>query len=133
MANRPAVTHSEHVHNGQSTQTAQGTRCCGGQPHVVALTETDPARSRVELVRCSDCGTSRWLLDGLEVDKQVALDALSATFAPAQPGRRSARVRQPAAPRPAATTPAAEPAPQVRTDAEIRKLLAGWQVLGESS
>lgn len=102
----------------QMTSSPQISRCCNRSVQVVSLTGDDPARSAVELVRCSACGTSSWRLDGREVDKDGALGALSRAFAPATPHARATPVRQ----RPATRV---APAPSDMSD-----LLAGWQVLG---
>jgi hypothetical protein len=118
MAQGPASSDAEEVQNGPMTHSPQIARCCGSRVQVVALSDDGPSRSAVELVRCSDCGTSSWLLDGREVDKAEALGALSRVFAPATPHPKHTPVRQ----RPARA--AAEPQKDLST------LLAGWQVLG---
>lgn len=113
------------VNHAATTQTPVPATCCGGPLHVTALTRHEGPHHLVELVRCSACGVSGWRLDGGEVEKSVALGALSQAFAPAMPARRAPRVR------PVATTQTAT-TPPVRNDADLGELLAGWQVLGTS-
>jgi hypothetical protein len=101
--------------------SATTVRCCGTPLSVVALTRADDGRALVELVRCSGCGQSRWRLQGRQVDKSVALGALSAVYAP---GATARAPRRPRPPRVAAAPAAAAPPPA------LAQLLAGWQVHG---
>lgn len=103
---------------------------------VVALTQDGASSRLVELVRCGECGLSGWRLDGVEVDKQTALGALTAAFAPVVPAARPDRAASQAAS--AAASPAAGPvrrcgAPPPNDRPELAALLAGWQVLGSAS
>lgn len=88
---------------------------------VVSLTRDETHAEVVELVRCTDCGSSAWRLDGAVVEKDRALAALSAAFTSMAPKTRQGRRRSD----PGSTIEA--PVPAV-----LPGLLAGWRVLGSS-
>ncbi|MBK5308324.1 MAG: hypothetical protein JJD92_16715 [Frankiaceae bacterium] len=114
------------MHNGPFTPSRPVTPCCSARPQVVSLTRDDSPGSVVELVRCSACGASTWLLDGQAVDKDRALGALSATFARRETGPRP---RSRTAPTPTAAPSSAAPGPAA-AEPDLAELLAGWSVLG---
>ena len=118
-------------------------RCCGHPLQVIPL-RSAPAGPGVELLRCRSCARSRWRSEGTEISRNQALDAL---------GQRSEAAAPPAPAAEPATAPATEPAtapatarPRRRRSpaptisiaspaapsraAELRELLADWQVLG---
>jgi len=77
-----------------------------------------PAGPAVELLRCRSCTRSHWCRDGSEISRTDALGSL-----------RSEAVL-PAEPVTARPAPGRKPAAAPSRAAELRDLLAGWQVLG---
>jgi len=77
-----------------------------------------PAGPAVELLRCRSCTRSHWCRDGSEISRTDALGSL---------GSEAAMPAEPVTPRPA---PRREPTVGPSRAAELRDLLAGWQVLG---
>ena len=110
-------------------------RCCGHPLQVIPL-RSAPAGPGVELLRCRSCARSRWRSEGTEISRNQALDALgqrSEAAAPPAPAAEPATEPATARPRrrrsPAPTISIASPAAPSRA-AELRELLADWQVLG---
>jgi hypothetical protein len=95
--------------------------CCGSPLQVIPL-RAGPDGPVVELLRCRRCTRSHWRSEGTDVSRSQALDALGPTATPPPTITAPQPARAVRAPRAAPTAPARA--------AELRNLLAGWQVLG---
>ncbi|GAC1609318.1 MAG: hypothetical protein NVS3B26_09950 [Mycobacteriales bacterium] len=123
------TVHCKVMRDDSCPETPLAERCCGNDLSIVALTRDDSGQSRVDLVRCSACGVSGWLLDGAQVSKEDALGAISAAYSRATGTTvpSAAPARRPA---PAIARRTAQPRHTATPSAELSDLLEGWQVLG---